>query len=71
MTYARYSYHPGGYKTTTARKMLASHPNRVLSEAVRRMLPKNALGRKMLKKLKVYAGPTHPHQAQQPQPWSF
>ncbi len=71
ITYDRYSYHPGGWKSVTARQVLAKHPERVLSEAVRRMLPKNALGRKMLKKLKVYAGETHPHAAQQPQPWAF
>jgi large subunit ribosomal protein L13 len=70
-TYDRYSYHPGGWKSVTAREMLAKQPERVLSEAVRRMLPKSALGRKMLKKLKVYAGDAHPHQAQQPVPWTF
>ncbi|MFQ5490570.1 MAG: 50S ribosomal protein L13 [Phycisphaerae bacterium] len=71
ITYARYTYHPGGYKTVTARTMLKKHPERVVREAVRRMLPKNALGRKMLGKLKVYAGQDHPHQAQQPGAWSF
>ena len=71
ITYDRYSYYPGGWKSVTARQVLAKHPERVLQEAVRRMLPKNALGRKMLKKLKVYAGETHPHVAQQPQPWTF
>lgn len=68
ITYDRYSYYPGGWKSVTAREMLSRHPERVLSEAVRRMLPKSALGAKMLKKLKVYAGPEHPHQAQRPQP---
>ena len=71
ITYDRYSYYPGGWKSVTARQMLDKHPERVLSEAVRRMLPKNALGRKMLKKLKVYAGEQHPHAAQQPVAWSF
>ncbi len=71
ITYDRYSYYPGGWKSVTAREMLDKHPERVLSEAVRRMLPKNALGRKMLKKLKVYAGEQHPHAAQQPIAWSF
>jgi large subunit ribosomal protein L13 len=47
--------------------MLAAHPERIITEAVRRMLPKNKLGRNMLKKLKVYAGTEHPHQSQQPQ----
>lgn len=71
ITYARYTYYPGGYKTVTARTMLEKHPERVLREAVRRMLPKNALGRKMLGKLKVYAGQDHPHQAQKPAAWTF
>ena len=47
--------------------MLEKHPERVVELAVKRMLPRNALGRKMFKKLKVYAGPDHPHEAQQPQ----
>ena len=71
ITYDRYSYYPGGWKSVTAREMLAKHPERVVSEAVRRMLPKSALGRNMLKKLKVYPGPDHPHQAQQPAAWTF
>ncbi|HUU86063.1 MAG TPA: 50S ribosomal protein L13 [Phycisphaerae bacterium] len=71
MTYDRYSYHPGGWKSVTARQMLEKHPERVISEAVRRMLPKSSLGRKMLKKLKVYAGDQHPHAAQQPAAWAF
>ena len=48
--------------------MWEKHPERILREAVRRMLPKNKLGRQMLKKLKLYCGPDHPHQAQQPRP---
>jgi large subunit ribosomal protein L13 len=71
ITYDRYSYYPGGWKSVTARQMLEKHPDRVVTEAVRRMLPKSALGRKMLKKLKVYAGDTHPHSAQQPVAWAF
>ena len=71
ITYDRYSYYPGGWKSVTARQMLEKHPQRVLSEAVRRMLPKSSLGRKMLKKLKVYAGDSHPHQAQEPAAWTF
>jgi len=71
MTYDRYSYYPGGWKSVTAREMLAKHPERVLSEAVRRMLPKSSLGHKMLSKLKVYAGESHPHAAQQPQAFTF
>ena len=66
MSYARYSYHPGGYKESPYKLVLQRHPDRIVREAVRRMLPKNALGRRMLKKLKVYATDTHPHAAQQP-----
>ncbi len=65
--YRRFSGYPGGQKVDTLAEMLAKHPERVVSEAVRRMLPKSKLGRAMAKKLKVYAGPDHPHQAQQPQ----
>jgi large subunit ribosomal protein L13 len=66
-TYNWYTRYPGGYKTVTAREMLQKHPERVLFEAVRRMVPRNRLGRKQMTKLKIYAGPNHPHQAQQPQ----
>ncbi len=66
-TYHRYSGYPGGLKETTLADMLAKNPGMVVSEAVRRMLPKNKLGRTMLNKLKVYAGSDHPHQAQQPE----
>ena len=71
MVYPRYSYYPGGYKEIPYKKVLRDHPDRIVREAVRRMLPKNALGRRMLKKLKVYAGDTHPHAAQQPVPFAF
>lgn len=71
MVYPRYSYYPGGYKEIPYKRVLERHPERILREAVRRMLPKNALGRKMLKKLKVYASDTHPHTAQQPSPWAL
>ena len=64
--YYRHSGYPGSIKETTAGEMLQKHPERVLLHAVRGMLPKNRLGRQMLKKLKIYAGTTHPHQAQQP-----
>jgi large subunit ribosomal protein L13 len=60
--------YPGGLKSTNARMLLATKPGSVLKTAVKGMLPKNSLGRKMFKKLKVYVGPDHPHQAQQPQP---
>ncbi len=67
MTYARYSYYPGGYKEVPYKRVLKDHPERILTSAVRRMLPKNAIGRRMLGKLKVYASADHPHTAQQPQ----
>jgi large subunit ribosomal protein L13 len=65
--YVRYSGYPGGLKSVNARTMLAKKPEEVIRLSVRGMLPKNTLGRKMLKKLKVYSGNEHPHQAQQPQ----
>lgn len=65
-TYERYTFYPGGHKVRSAADMLERKPEMILEEAVRRMLPKNKLGRKMLKKLKLYAGPNHPHQSQQP-----
>ncbi len=64
--YDWYTRYPGGHKTMVMRDFMAKHPTRVLELAVRRMLPKSRLGRQMLKKLKVYTGPDHPHQAQQP-----
>jgi large subunit ribosomal protein L13 len=66
--YYRYSGHLGGLKSVVLREQLKKHPDRVIVSAVRGMLPKNRLGRAMIKKLKVYAGDTHPHQAQQPEP---
>jgi large subunit ribosomal protein L13 len=66
--YYRHSGYPGGLKSTSAKMLLATKPERLLKKAVKGMLPKNPLGRKMLRKLKVYTGPDHPHQAQQPQP---
>jgi large subunit ribosomal protein L13 len=64
--YHRHSGYPGGLTSISLRDQLAKHPERVLQSAIKGMLPKNKLGRRMLKKLKVYAGPEHPHQAQQP-----
>lgn len=64
--YYRHTGYPGGIKSISLRNQLQKHPKRVLKAAVRGMLPKNRLGRKMFKKLKVYAGNSHPHQAQQP-----
>jgi large subunit ribosomal protein L13 len=66
--YYRHSGYPGGLKEVSLRRMLQEHPTRVIEHAVRGMLPKNRLGRKMFKKLKVYAGAEHPHEAQQPEP---
>ena len=66
--YRRHSGYPGGLKEVVAEEMLAKHPDRMIELAVKGMLPKGPLGRRMAKKLKVYAGPDHPHQAQQPKP---
>jgi large subunit ribosomal protein L13 len=66
--YYTHSGYMGGLKEKTLRQMLDTKPERVIYLAVRGMLPKNVLGRKMIKKLKVYAGPDHPHAAQGPQP---
>lgn len=66
--YYRHSGYPGGLKAIKAKDMRATHPERLIWLAVKRMLPKNKLGRRMLKRLKVYAGPAHPHGAQQPRP---
>jgi large subunit ribosomal protein L13 len=65
-TYYRYSGHVGGLKSTTARKMNQQKPEDIITLAVRGMLPKNRLGRSLLKKLKVYRGADHPHEAQKP-----
>ncbi|GMA50431.1 50S ribosomal protein L13 [Alicyclobacillus contaminans] len=67
--YRRHSGYPGGLKETRAVDLLQQHPERVLYSAVKGMLPHNSLGRQQLTKLKLYAGPEHPHQAQQPIPW--
>jgi large subunit ribosomal protein L13 len=67
-TYDWYTYHPGGRKEVTYEELLQKHPTRPVELAVRRMLPKSRLGRQMFRKLKVYAGPDHPHHAQQPRP---
>jgi large subunit ribosomal protein L13 len=65
--YHRHSGFPGGVRTRTARREVAERPERVLREAVRGMLPKNRLGRRLVTKLKIYRGQEHPHNAQQPQ----
>jgi len=67
----RHSGYPGGLRSVSYADLMARHPERVVEKAVKGMLPKNSLGRKTLRKLKVYAGPDHPHQAQQPQPYEI
>ena len=69
--YYRHSGRPGGLKTATFREVVAKQPSRVIEIAVKGMLPKNPLGRAMFRKLKVYAGPEHPHAAQQPRSLTF
>lgn len=67
-TYFRHSGYMGGEQHIPFRRMIEKHPERVIELAVKGMLPKNRLGREMRKKLRVYAGPAHPHEGQQPQP---
>ncbi len=66
-TYSHHSGYPGGLKTRTFEELMAKKPEFVIENAVKGMLPKNRLGRKLIKKLKVYAGESHPHQAQKPE----
>ncbi len=66
--YAHHTGYPGGLKTVTLRQQLDRHPDRVLRAAVWGMLPHNKVGRQLIKKLKIYAGPEHPHAAQNPKP---
>jgi len=67
----RHSGYPGGLRSVTYNELMDKRPDRAVEKAVKGMLPKNALGRKMVKKLKVYAGPEHPHQAQRPVPFEI
>ena len=67
----RHSGYPGGLTSTPYAEVLASRPERIIEKAIKGMLPHNTLGRQMLSKLKVYAGPTHPHQAQAPVPFEL
>jgi large subunit ribosomal protein L13 len=67
----RHSGYPGGISSVTYSELLAKHPERAVEKAVRGMLPKNSLGRSTLRKLKVYAGPAHPHEAQRPTPFTI
>ncbi|NQT84602.1 50S ribosomal protein L13 [bacterium] len=69
--YQRYSGYPGGLKKIKYADMLERHPDRIIRLAVQRMIPKNKLGRRVLKKLRVFSGPEHPHTAQQPEVLSF
>jgi large subunit ribosomal protein L13 len=66
VTYKSYSHYPGGLRVGGAKEMLARKPEAIITQAVKRMVPRNRLGRAQMSKLKVYAGNTHPHQAQQP-----
>ncbi len=70
-TYLRYSGYPGGQKKTTAQELKDKHPLRIMEKAVRGMLPKNKLGRAMIKKLFLYEGSEHPHIAQKPEEFKF
>lgn len=70
-TYYQHSGYPGGLKATTYEVLLRTHPERVVTEAVRGMLPKTRQGRQLIKKLKVYRGATHGHQAQRPAPLAW
>ena len=69
--YHRHTGYPGGIRSVSFEHLVAKHPERVIEQAVRGMLPRNRLGRQMFKKLKVYAGEEHPHGAQQPQTLEF
>jgi large subunit ribosomal protein L13 len=68
--YFHHSMYPGGGSWTKLEVLMAKHPERVIERAVKGMVPRNRLGRAMVKKLKVYAGPQHPHIAQQPEAWT-
>ncbi len=69
--YYRHTGYMGGLKEITAKKLLEKKPEEILRLAVKRMLPKNSLGRRQLKKLKIYTGPKHPHEAQQLEKWEI
>lgn len=69
--YYRHSGYPGGLTSRSLEQMLERHPERVVTLAVKGMLPKGRLGRSMLRKLRVYAGPEHPHAAQRPEPYAL
>jgi large subunit ribosomal protein L13 len=67
--YRRHSGYPGGLKETSYEQMMERRPTEILRRAVKGMMPKNRLARQQLRKLKIYAGPEHPHAAQDPQPY--
>ena len=69
--YKSHSGYPGGFKETTLAELRAKKPEEIIRHAVKGMMPKGKLGRQMFKKLKVYAGPEHPHAAQNPEEWTF
>ena len=69
--YITHSGYPGGLKRTSYSVMMQNKPERVMEKAIKGMLPKNKLGNQMYRKLKVYRGPDHPHQAQKPEPWEI
>lgn len=69
--YMTYSQYPGNEKRRTPKQIRAEHPEKLIQHAVRGMVPKNRLGRQMITKMKVYAGPNHPHTAQKPEPISI
>lgn len=70
-TYYRHSGYPGGLREVTYEQMVAKHPARAMMLAIKGMLPHNRLGRKLATNVRVYAGPTHPHEAQNPEPYSM
>lgn len=67
-SYFRHTGYPGGTRTTSYKQMMDKYPERIIQKAVKGMVPHNRLGRQIMKKLKVYAGPNHEHEAQQPKP---
>ena len=69
--YKRHTGYPGGLREITFEKLLARKPEEILRHAIKGMLPKGPLGREMAKKLKIYAGPEHKHEAQKPEIWNF
>lgn len=69
--YYRHSGYPGGLRAEKMRDVILKHPDRVIRQAVQKMLPKNDLSRTVIRKLKIYAGPEHPHSAQHPEKWEL